>query len=341
MNCTEIGTHILAMMIESGLLLTPEDLVVPSNPHAKNRTPPKTVFRQSRACFTLTERSSLWQPPARFRSGIDVSSHSENFGMFAIGLDPIRARLLGAIPVAYFYTDAQEPTIPQEILFHIRELRSLAIALARLEARSQSELGGNRQVFDAKTLDAVGYTLEGDSRVMERIEAATGKEVSKAISLLDTDRPPAWNLVDWIDIVFDFFQTADSKTLPDSLAYYHQREWRIIRLFGPHVQCCRLGADAVLDGNAAMPSHERYVVRKKLKYIDHDFFSDGRLDGSAILSGAKGLPFFDYVEEIVCPVEAVSDVEVLLKLAGIEDQFCSFRKASRDIAFCARRSTTA
>ena len=64
------------------------------------------------------------------------------------------------MPVIYFNSgsDSAHARVSHEMLFTLRELRSLAIALARLEAKEGIE---DRDTLDAPTLDAVGYVLEG------------------------------------------------------------------------------------------------------------------------------------------------------------------------------------
>lgn len=127
------GIAQLELMMRYGLLLTPEPLEIPVNEAARfsDWEPPKTVFRQARACFTLVEdREELWLDRRLDEFG-ERTSHVSLFGEFAVGLDPIRARALGAVPVIYFYSgDGLIHTrVPHEVLFTLRELRSVAIAL--------------------------------------------------------------------------------------------------------------------------------------------------------------------------------------------------------------------
>ena len=158
------------MMIEYGLLMTPENLRIDKNRRAYNVELQKTEFSQIRACFTLIDRGQLWQ---RLRRGTgEVQSHVDLFGKFAIGLDPIEARRLGAIPVIYFYRGtSKDINMSMEILYNLRELRSLAVAIARIEARAAIP---GRDTYGDRVLDELGYTLEGDPVVKERIERMSG-----------------------------------------------------------------------------------------------------------------------------------------------------------------------
>lgn len=308
-NTLHQGIMQIDLMMRYGLLLTPEILTIPLNKVAKNREAPKTKFCQARACFTLVEnREELWLNKRLDEFG-QSTSHVSLFGEFAVGLDPIRARECGALPVIYFYSggDSAHKTVSQEILFTLRELRSLAIALARLEAKARIE---GRDTLDAATLDAIGYVLAGDPVVRERIHATDQDAARAAVELLDTDRRPAWTLVDWIDAMFDLFQTADSSSSPESLAYYQEREWRITSLFSTGVRCRRLRLDKT-SGERELPTWVP-ELRSKLRSLDSDFFTEEVLNESTILHGTQDRTFFDFIEEIVCPAEAAAGVANLL-----------------------------
>ena len=309
----DLGVAQLDLMMRYGLLLTPECLRIPPNDAARNREPPKVEFRQARACLTLVEsREELWQETRLDEYGRPIS-HVRLFGEFAVGIDPIRARELGAVPVIYFYSggDSAHGRVSHEILFTLRELRSLAIALARLEAKAGIE---GRDTLATATLDALGYVLQGEPIVRERVDAAGPRSARTAVDLLDTDRRPAWNLVDMIDAMFDLFQTADSHSCPESLAYYHEREWRIAPLFTAGVRCRRLRVESA-SGEGELPPWVG-ELRARLRSLDSDFFTEQVLDDSAILHGTHDRTFFDFVEEIVCPAECAAGVAELLGRHG-------------------------
>ena len=128
-------------MLEYGLVLTPETLTIPPNPRVSIGKPPRTRFTQTRACFTLAERDELWTEK-KFLTDGEWKSHCDVFGQFAIGLTSESGRRLGAVPVMYFYpgpgNDGARLNMTHEALFVLRELRSLAIALAWLEALAPS-----------------------------------------------------------------------------------------------------------------------------------------------------------------------------------------------------------
>ena len=282
------GVSQITLMMRYGLLLTPEILTIPVNRAAKNRENPQTEFRQARACFTLVEsRNELWLNKRLDAFG-DATSHISLFGEFAVGIDPIRARELGALPVIYFYSggESAHAAVSHEVLFTLRELRSLTIALARLEAMAGI---ADRDTLDAATLDAVGYILKGDPIVRERIEETSKQAACVAVKLLDTDRRPAWALVDWIDAILDLFQTADGRSTAGSLAYYREREWRIAPLFSAGVRCRRLRLDKA-SGEKELPAWVP-KLRGELRLLDGGFFTEEVLNGSAVLYGTENRRF--------------------------------------------------
>lgn len=323
----QMGVDILASIMSYGLILTPETLNLPKDPHApESGEPPRTCFAQERACFTLVSREDLRMPRLARHSYGDPTSHADLFGEFAIGLDPVRARRLGVVPVMYFYEDDGYANMSRELLFRLRDLRTLTVALARIEGRGVMP---ERDVRSEKELLEMGIVLEGEPRVAARLDMLEPDAARHVHELLDTNRVPAWNLVEWIDIALNLFQTADSRTIPGSLAYFQQREWRIVRLFGEHVACHLLQTPATINDDSF--ASVRASLRAQLQEINPNFFDDRRLNGSSLLSGAGGKPFFDFVDEIVCPALAAPAVGNLLEQAGIDQWFEAFEAAGQAV----------
>lgn len=100
-----------------------------------------------------------------------------------------------------------------------------------------------------------------------------------------------------IDAMFDLFQTAGSRSCRESLAFYHEREWRIARLFSSGVRCRRMRTETA-TGETDLPSSVR-ELRARLWALDGDFSWEQVLDDCAILHGTRDRAFFDFVEEIV------------------------------------------
>ena len=312
----ERGVRQLASILDNGLLLTPEELKIPPNPSAINREPPKTVFCQRRASLTLAWRSELARP--RVTDGAGAESHFDLFGDFGIGLRPVQARRLGAVPVIYYYRNDWSSNVSFHLLYHLREIRSLLIAISRVEAKAELP---DRQVVDELVLDKLGHSLQGDVVVRQRLEKLERRGARTIARLLDTDRVPAWCLIDAVDTVLDLFQVADDECSVDSHEYYQEREWRIVQLFG-HVDCFRLGPDRLFDGASSLSESDCQKFRRTLASLNPEFFNDETLDHSAILAGADGSPFVHFVEEVICPATAGTEVGEVLRRRQLPFQRC-------------------
>ena len=309
----------LRTMMKRGLVLTPEHLRIPPNPRAESGESPRTTFSQTRACFTLADKEQLWTEKKFLVDGL-WKSHCEIFGKFAVGLTPEGGRRIGAVPVMYFYpgtgNDADRVNMTHEALFLLRELRSLTIALAWLEAMAPST-EGDECVWKSDRLKEVGHVLEGEQLVKARIADASPEDAERVAYLLETKRPAACNLVERMDILLGFFQSADA---PESRngrqhEYYDQREWRIGHAFGPHVNGSWLAEDRGGDEEAVM-------LGRYLRTRNPCFFDDERLKSSAILRGLaqpdelNRRSFFDFVTEVICPDTAEDAVAALIEPAG-------------------------
>ena len=350
-----VGVAQLDSIRQYGLVLSPEWFRIPENPQAAKREgeSPKTDFRQIRASFTLVERKGL----TAGAGSAGEPTHVELFGDFLIGLRSSDARRLGAVPVLYTYDtfggnddDHGDINLPKEILFGLRELRSVAIALARLEAKAADP---ERFTHDDAMLDRLGYVLQGDPAIRRLIDGLDRRKARKLLRYLDTDRGPAWSLVDLLEISLNLFQTADSRQ-PDSYglgrenAYYRQREWRIVRLYNPRLRCQRLGGSHELDGPEAMAADERENLRQQLMAVNPGFFSASRLDNSAVLRGTSdeggGRDFFEFVQEIICPRRVADCVEALVQGSGFQLLASSMwvagneREEGRELAVFVRRN---
>ena len=221
-------------------------------------------------------------------------------------------------------SDSGDVNLSLEMLFALRDLRTLLVAIAWVEAKAYASLD---YIMPCGLLKRFGYVLEEEPEVLKCINDLDKPTASRIANALDTDREPAWNLVGWVDILFGLFQSVDGRESARRYGheYYEQREWRIGQLFGPHVSCSRLNADVSgLDGNAALSARERECLRADLRALDPLFFTEERLDGSAVLrgtadkNGRTDTPFFRLVAEVICPGEAEREVAALVKQFGLE-----------------------
>ena len=223
----------------------------------------------------------------------------------------MKARTLGAAPVIYFYNDKIDGNLTTNILSHIGEIHSILLALSHIEAKAESL---DKSVLSECELQKFGYVDKREPKVHERQKELHRDKAREILNYLNTERAHAWCLVDWLEILLDFFQTADSRTTIGSLAYYKQREWRISRVFSDQLVANRLISSLPNDGGGSMPEEIRLDIRNRLRSVNPIFFTEARLDGCSILHGTTDSPFFDFVEEIVAPKgEGSYKLDLLLK----------------------------
>lgn len=245
----------------------------------------------------------------------------EVFGDFAIGLDPIEARALGAMPTFYYYrlerrSGGPSPSIPShlahadlgefgpssEILYRLAEMRALLIALAHVEARGAP---ADRALYPVEKLRARGYVLDKEDRVsyaLSRLDHSFARQIH---SCIDTDRVPAWNMVEWIDILLNAIQIADDSTSNSSLRYYQQREWRIIQLLSPLIDCHAVNPTARVAGARFFNDRQQRDVLHILQKHGVMQGFDLDLENTFILCGTTERTLRSFVREVIVPATCV------------------------------------
>ena len=297
-----IGLAILESIIKNGLLLTPESLKIPPNPRSVRASPPYTFINQYRACFTLLDRKDL----------LKKGGHAKNFGNFAIGLDTLEARKLGILPTFYYYkntaklSELEDSGLSQEILFRLSEIRRILAVLATIEAKSSIDTERTKSV---DYLSKVGLTLDDEGDVAKRLLALRATEADQIVGLFETDRVPAWNLAEWVELILSVFQTADSVKRNRHLAYISQREWRIIQVYTQNLICIPL------DDNIArrLETRLRNIAARTCQDIVKIRGLDFSLDRTFLLVGTTQHLFHAFIEEIVVPADCKKKVCDLLR----------------------------
>lgn len=312
----ELGLPILSNIIKHGMLLCPESLVVPPNPWSDRAEPPRTTIIQRRACFTLLSQEDLLRgvgnvQGARGRRRSDeVPNHAAEFGPFAIGLDTREARELGILPVFYYYQPGadvgiqSDPGVSQDIVFRLAELRRLAIALARVEALAHPHKPNYRSPDD---LERWGLSLKDEPDVDRLLRDLKQRDAELIARHLGTDRVPAWNLAEWIEIILAAFQTADSRSRSHHLAWFQQREWRLVQLYLGTICCLPLLTSAVTPEPSDIKARRESAAADILQLVPKEWHPELHL-----LLGTADRPFRAFVKEIIAPKQYADHV---LKLA--------------------------
>lgn len=309
----DLGLRALRLFFERGAVLTPEERPVPSNWASPRTTPDSRGFRQHRLSLTLSTRERLSAKTSVLSESRSLS-HFDVFGDWGIGLDAHRARLIGAVPVFYFYpsSDGQHRDVlagySEQLLYRLREMRTLFVALAHLEAITRLS---DRYYLSTEALEEEGPPLGRDlshepdvMRALERVDRASALRI---LELFDTDRVPAWNLADWVDLLAMHLQVADSKKESYSLQYIQQAEWRMIRIITDEARCYSLSDR--FDHPTSFPRRE---IRDQLSACNPGYFTSEKLDDCWLLEGAGSLHFRDVIEEVVAPRHALDSVRRLL-----------------------------
>src|SRR5690242_2488019 len=136
---SEKGLDILRSILTHGLLCTPEKFKLFPNYNTQNKEKqqflwdhqPHDEIIQSRASFTLADALELSKEYELIQNQTAThAAHTDLFGDFAIGLDPIEARALGIMPTVYYYRHdvetvfARTAGLATQIIERLDEVRS-------------------------------------------------------------------------------------------------------------------------------------------------------------------------------------------------------------------------
>ncbi len=284
------GLAILKSIATSGLLLTPERTVWSEFRQDGTRSEPIEVF-QKRACFTELAPDEL-------------QAHGEQFGSFAIEFEIEKLRLLGAIPVFYLPAPGSEE----------KALGGVAAAFVARMEETQRVLS---RIADLQHLVAtapnksemINVTLNGKPAGTTRC-TITGLEDILTILLHQTR--PAEELLNAFRAIAGFFYPTEDMKYTGELAYYRQREWRIISAM---VHRGREISSKLYESEASM-----------LIDLDHDFFDrvirfpsgeHRRIDQCMYLREVDGRPFLSWARRVIVPDEAIPAAKEVLRAATI------------------------
>ena len=199
------GLRILTSILDSGILLTPERLEFRERRSDGQLSKPYTVY-QKRACFTELAPSEL---PA----------HAKVFGRFAIEWDLRALRQLGACPVFYVPLQTTPETlegVAPALLARIAEVQELLTRLERVKhvaSACQNPLEVLRLTRNAQDVGATRCTVGA---------------ASDLISFLELETEPVESLLASVRALAGYFYPTEDFQYTGELAYYRQREWRIL-----------------------------------------------------------------------------------------------------------------
>ena len=327
------GLEILRLILTHGLLCTPEKFKLYPNYNTENKEKRDCLrakshhdeIVQSRACFTmvdtveLTKQCELSQGHSKH-----YSAHTDLFGEFAIGIDPIRARALGIMPTVYYYRyDIEQPVttmagLGAQIVERLDEIRSLFSILSYIEAKANARADN----FDDLTfptpelLQSMGIRVRYEGGIERELTKIKAKEASAIFRFFDTDRVPAWNLVDFVEIMLSLYQTTDSTIEDAPLAFFQQKEWRIVHHMMEGLRWFGLGNHPIrrnpLVGEFAKAVSEiKNFVRMASPKKDEEHLA-WFFDNCWVLAGTEEFRFRDFVNEIVVPESCYEEAKNLV-----------------------------
>jgi len=314
------GFEILRLILTHGLLCTPEKFKLYPNYNTENTEKQKCLAAnkhhdeivQSRACFTLVDTLELSKEYELFQGNpTSHLAHIDLFGEFAIGLDPIEARALGVMPTVYYYRhDISNPLtktagLGSQVVERLDEIRSLFSILSYIEAKSNAGPEDDMVFPPPETLKSMGIHVRYQDDIEAELANIKAKEAALVLRLFNTDRVPAWNLVDFVEIMLSLYQTTDSTIEDAPLAFFQQREWRLVHHMMEGLRWFGLGKHPSYqdpfaeDFVSAVQEIKNFVRRTSpTKREDHLawFFNN-----CWVLVGTAERRFRDFVREIVVP----------------------------------------
>ena len=317
------GLSILENIVRFGLLLTPEvkddELLSPQSTLAGGPNP-KPRFVQKRASFTIQPREDL------FRKNASGTRHVDTFGPFSISLSFANGIRLGMIPTLYVPTVPPGHSSPdatmrdgrfgQELLYRLWQTRNLLCDVARIEAKAKYP--SHYRIASEDYLDR--YNLKGPSNDhnAQSIRKMSSRKAKEVAEFLHSDRPPAFVLAEFVEILISAFQHVGrhGERWTDQrgpLENLDQQEWRLVKLMADGLDVAELGYE--ISSTYKPEKRTRvHALREVLWDHGHQFNRTIPIEDCAVLFGAEGVRFIDYVDEILVPSGAeVQTVELLTR----------------------------
>ena len=165
---------------------------------------PWSLF-QKRICFTELAANELVQ-------------HAEVFGEFALEFEIATLRRMGAIPVSItplFPSVGALDGISAAMLARLGEVQEV---LTRLE-------GLKRSIANHHDAETISITRNG--QIVKPIRCTVGG-AKDLLSMMETEIQPIESLVASIRGLCGYFYPVENLSYTDELAYYRQREWRVV-----------------------------------------------------------------------------------------------------------------
>lgn len=320
----DLALRILTSILKFGILCTPEKLNIYPDKNTTNKEKidlikkkqPEFIYQQSRFCMSLCTENDIYNPEIYSQK----YSHAHLFGPFAISFDPKISRILGIMPTTYFtpsdifgeeYSPNMRatPGLSLQIIQRLKELRDILVILALIEHSLVIEEGFSLPGLDILkqlNLDNLPFETEAVDKTLQ----LTAFQRKKIFELFNTDRLNAFDMIGYVEMMFSLFQETDSSIDGASLAFYQQREWRLIHHMRHGMKWYCLGRQPAFK-NPHLPAKINRIleIRKILKRVSgHNHLSEKYFSGCWLLEEVDGLPVKEYISSIITPADFKDDV---------------------------------
>lgn len=284
------GIEILSSICQNGLLLVPEQVTWTDPTEADGITPILAV--QRRACFTELAPEELLE-------------HGKIFGPYAVEFEIDELRNLGALPVIYVpdklesdeYCGAIGTLLLASLTSSATLIKNIAETVASQVAALQVKLDfrNGRQVvrnFSANETAVIREYLD----LLQQAEGITFNDTRNALLSMSS-----------------LFYPTENKKYTDDLAYYRQREWRVI-------------SGAFLRGKPTTKVTTQ-LQAKELVTLDQEFFSkrlrfaDGEFsiaEKCHYLKRLRARHVLEFARQIIVPGGKVDEATRLVRSYGFK-----------------------
>lgn len=330
----ETSFAILRLILLRGLLCTPERFKIYADPATERacklallrRHLPHDILVQSRACFTLMD--GMHELSQQYHVSPDdplkLLSHADIFGPFAIGLDALEARSLGILPTVYTYQSPSEVDLTRaecgvvplasQIIHRLDEIRTLLKILSQIEAKSELF---QSDILSVKDLRELGVKLQHELAIKTELAKLRKHQAKEIVHLLNSDRVAAWSLLDFVNMMLSLYQFADSTYEQAPLAFFRQKEWRLVHHMRRGLSWFSLGEHSRLtDPDPEDYSDDREAIReyvKRTRSFREATDSAEFLSKCWVLHQCDSKPFRAFIRLIVVPsVDFKSRTEEIL-----------------------------
>jgi hypothetical protein len=288
------GIEILKSIVNYGLLLTPEITNWQERLMDGNLSKPWSLY-QKRACFTEL-------PPT------ELDEHSKHFGPISIEFEIKVLRQLGAIPVFYL----PRPTSNEQSLEYLGSAMMARIGEIQqlLDRMTEIESLANQSIND---WDYLSIQKSGFPATSTRCTMGGTKDF---LSVLRLNSQPLHALKSSLQGLCGFFYPTEDLDYTSLMAYYRQREWRIVGNVLEDGKPLSRELETNEKCNIASTNTNFFWKVKKFRTGEKP-----RIDECQLFPSYKNIPFIKYARRLIIPSEYVSEVKEFIKQINDDDRF--------------------